>query len=473
MSRYGELVNDYMSSERRNIKPLPDNISVLWKDIKETQVIRLRGLTHPERMESVYLVTAEESSTRDRTPRSGRGRGGRFKPSSHGYSATLPATFEHASPAADITSWTCGAKGHRSNVCTRKPNVKPIHYTETITVPLFLSTLNTFRPDDDSTYPDTWARPARKSATEAPMTSMLLLDTQSSIHLICNPALLTDIRLSSSPISVQGITRNQIYVPDEGIMYQIEVKAYYSPHTAGNILSYSQLNNTRDCTYDKSADTFTATPRLMGPTHQFVNINCHYSLDIQHVTSTFVASVSSMSYSKKQIDMTRQAYKFIMRMGYISYKSAAEMIQRSSISGIGFTRADLVTAQEISGTPAAYQLGHGTNHSILTSVQEPIRQTKLALKNFKLVFSILGCQMVAIVCDSVICESSQYSHLETEDSRCSTTMMGGKREQEHHAALPRPVLFRKWSPDSKYTVTTGRLTDPKMQNALKRFVSCT
>lgn len=48
--------------------------------------------------------------------------------------------------------------------------------------------------------------------------------------------------------------------------------------------------------------------------------------------------------------------------------------------------------------------------------------------------------MVAIVCDSIICELTRYSSLET--------------------------------PDSKYTVTTGRFTDPEMQNALKKFVSC-
>ena len=47
-------------------------------------------------------------------------------------------------------------------------------------------------------------------------------------------------------------------------------------------------------------------------------------------------------------------------MGFISYKAAAEVIQRGSITDLGFTRADLVNAQDIYGTPAAYQLGHGT-----------------------------------------------------------------------------------------------------------------
>ena len=47
-------------------------------------------------------------------------------------------------------------------------------------------------------------------------------------------------------------------------------------------------------------------------------------------------------------------------MGFISYKAAAEVLQRGSITDLGFTRADLVNAQDIYGTPAAYQLGQGT-----------------------------------------------------------------------------------------------------------------
>lgn len=44
-------------------------------------------------------------------------------------------------------------------------------------------------------------------------------------------------------------------------------------------------------------------------------------------------------------------------MGYVSYKSAAEMIQGGP-GGLdaGFTSADLVNAQDIYGTPAAYDI---------------------------------------------------------------------------------------------------------------------
>ena len=53
----------------------------------------------------------------------------------------------------------------------------------------------------------------------------------------------------------------------------------------------------------------------------------------------------------------------MQRMGYISYKAAAEIVQRGSMKEIGFTRSDFVNAQDIYGTPAANQLGQGTQHA--------------------------------------------------------------------------------------------------------------
>jgi hypothetical protein len=78
---------------------------------------------------------------------------------------------------------------------------------------------------------------------------------------------------------------------------------------------------------------------------------------------TTTVHVSAAKYSKRQLLAARKAYDFIIRMEFISYKAAAQVIQRGSITQLGFTRADLVNAQDIYGSPAAYQLGHGTQKS--------------------------------------------------------------------------------------------------------------
>jgi hypothetical protein len=55
----------------------------------------------------------------------------------------------------------------------------------------------------------------------------VFLDTQSAIHLVCNGVLLAGITQSTSPITVQGITKDKIRVTQEGFMSDVGVHAYY------------------------------------------------------------------------------------------------------------------------------------------------------------------------------------------------------------------------------------------------------
>jgi hypothetical protein len=75
------------------------------------------------------------------------------------------------------------------------------------------------------------------------------------------------------------------------------------------------------------------------------------------------SNIKASKYRKRQLQCARAAYDFIIKMGFIGFKAAAEVVQRGSITDLGFTRADLVNAQDIYGAPAAYQLGQGTQKS--------------------------------------------------------------------------------------------------------------
>ena len=118
---------------------------------------------------------------------------------------------------------------------------------------------------------------------------------------------------------------------------------------------------------------FTAVP-CNGPTLTFHCINGHYIMDLDTIHQAFVVSVSSKAaeYTKKQLTGARDAYEFMQRMGYISYKAAAEIIQRGSMAGISFARSDLVNAQQLYGIPAAYQLGQGTQRNSKCREDDPI-----------------------------------------------------------------------------------------------------
>lgn len=379
MTRYATLVRDYLDNERRGIAELPELPSTLWKEIKDTQVIRFRGTANPH-LHGVYLSRADDIP--DKNPgrgRGGRGRGGRGRGRGRGrnqYDSPPPAT-EPTKPS-DIVCWTCNKKGHRSTSCPTKgvTFAEPPNETN-----VFLTTVMNFTPDqDDDRHCDTIETDTLYNSVLLTSTNhksrrhIVLLDTQSAIHLVSDPHLLFDVQETAQPIIVQGITGDRVTVTSEGMIDKIGITAYHTTDVTANILSYHKLQETHTVTYHEREDTFVAVPFLIGPDLVFTCINGHYTLDMSDVLKVYVtaSNIKASKYSKRQLQCARAAYDFIIKMGFISYKAAAEVVQRGSITDLGFTRADLVNAQDIYGTPAAYQLGQGTQKSPRPAVDDPI-----------------------------------------------------------------------------------------------------
>ena len=161
------------------------------------------------------------------------------------------------------------------------------------------------------------------------------------------------------PIIVQGITGDRITVDSEGLIDKLGITAYYNTQVAANILSYHKLQESHTVKYHEQNDIFLTTPYLVRPDLIFTCINGHYTLDISDVLKVYMTAINTKvaKYSKRQLQSVLAAYEFIIKMGFISYKAAAEVVQRGSITNLILTRAGLVNAQDIYGTPAAYQLG--------------------------------------------------------------------------------------------------------------------
>lgn len=254
--------------------------------------------------------------------------------------------------------------GHRTSTCTvKKINFAATDDDELIYLAATVPDWRVSCPDNVCDY-DQHREIIFFSSVSGNQDTMLLLDTQASIHISRNPAITTDIQTTSTPVTIQGITGDRVRITEEGTIQDVGIKGHYSPNMAANIISYSKLKETHTIYYDESKDTFTTTSPT-SPTLTFVCISGHYVMDIHAVRQAYVASLSSKSerYSRKLLNVARDAYEFMQRMGYISYKAAAEIMQRGSMKVLGFVRTDLVNAQDIYGTPAAYQLEQGTQRA--------------------------------------------------------------------------------------------------------------
>jgi Zinc knuckle len=222
MSRYASLVRDYLDNERRGIAALPELPSTLWKEIKDTQVVRFRG-AGPAHLQAVYLSRVDDPENkgrgRGRGGRGGRGRGGRggrgrgpYAPTSTAEKGEVPDSIKRA----DITCWTCGKKGHRSNTCPTRQTQSQVHFADSEEAQIYLTSIQNFHPSNEESIPET-AEPAElvsnmattvllSKAKDLP-TNVVMLDTQSAVHLMSNEALMTDITPTSSPIVIQGISK--------------------------------------------------------------------------------------------------------------------------------------------------------------------------------------------------------------------------------------------------------------------------
>ena len=427
MSRYSALVTNYLDNERRGICPLPNTLPKLWKELKDAQIVRFRGAAHPSTLESVFVSAVDQptspAQSHRNTNNAGRGRGrGRTQYPSRPPS-TAPANQQASSqPSSDITCWSFGEKGHRSNAC---PKVKHVHFTDTSDVSVFLSTVEDFNPTIDDYIPEPTPALALdqiliSSASKLGPT-ILSLDTQASIHLISNAELLYSIGESTLCLRVQGITKDVTHVSLQGTLKHLHINAYHSPAAAANILSYSKLKETHTCTYDPATDSFTAQPIMYGPTLQITNVGGHYSLNIGVVTNIYLSTIESKQhgFSKRQVTQARKAYDFIHRLGFVSYKDASEVVQRSSLSDLGFTRENLVTAQYIYGAPAAYQLGHGTTATAVTNTQPLIPTDHAQPQDLEVDLFFLFSQVFFISISRSLRTKEQGLIQNTDDSNCS------------------------------------------------------
>jgi hypothetical protein len=257
MSRYASLVKDYMDNERRKIASLPELSTTLWKEIKETQIIRFRGVA-PSGIHSVYLTRADDVS--DTNPTDDPGRSTRDAVVAEVMVAEavevvvvaeageeVHQPLLHRSLLNQVKSYV-GVMANRATVPINPDKIeyrtKTVHFSDT---DVFYTSIQTFHPaEEDFTPLISTVDTVFLSSTSGLSDTIVRLDIQAAIHLISNPALLSDITESVRPIMVQGITRGKAQVFQHGTITTLSVQAYYSPQMAANILSCNLLHDTQN-----------------------------------------------------------------------------------------------------------------------------------------------------------------------------------------------------------------------------------
>ena len=152
----------------------------------------------------------------------GRGRSSHERKETVGKSSTAPPV-KFTTPTLDhIECWNCGIKGHRSSTCP----IKKVNFASTDDEIIYLAASvpdwRTSCPDDECDYIQ-HREGVYFSTVSGNQDTMLLLDTQASIHIFRNSAITTDVQTTPTPVTTQGITGDRVRVTEEGIIHDVGI----------------------------------------------------------------------------------------------------------------------------------------------------------------------------------------------------------------------------------------------------------
>jgi hypothetical protein len=207
----------------------------------------------------------------------------------------------------------------------------------------------------------------------------VVFDNGSTVHLIKNPKLLTNIGVSATPIVVNGVQTNAsgVRVNLEGRLGDIGT-VYYSKDASANILSMSCLvDSGAKVKYDPKANRFTVQPRRSATIYSFcrkkVNNNdskfyvCNMDTMVATVPTDhssdaeiLVATVAQnmVRYTKREVSAAQKSRELLARLGYPSVENAIAMLRDGT--GFDVTPYDFQVADAIWGPDIASLRGKTT-----------------------------------------------------------------------------------------------------------------
>ena len=245
------------------------------------------------------------------------------------------ATAAKTKRKSEVTCFACGLVGHYSHECPDRKGVAKV-----------LLTSKTDAVDEEASLPDEYVAKHEKVLFSR---YELLLDNQSSVNLVGNVDLITNLRRAEKSISMSGIQlgAEPVLVDTVGDFKEFG-PVYFSEMASANILSFaSQINAGADIDYDKSSDHFTLRPANSGNTYVFSRKNVEgsegrfYMCDLSSTMqpdeeSALVQTVADnlAGYTKREVEKAREAREMLARMSFPSVADAMDMANTGSNFGV-------------------------------------------------------------------------------------------------------------------------------------------
>ena len=212
---------------------------------------------------------------------------------------------------------------------------------------------------------------------------LALLDNQANIS-IAHPTLLRNVSKLKKPITVMGAGGPTLILKYEGELPGC-FKCYASADSRRNILCFADMEDQFDISYVRGKSFTVHMPRGDLVFHRKDKF---YVADISDWAKSPAKSVLLTSskererkYTRKQVELATLAYLFAEKTGATSLSEVIRLATSGNVSGVKFTKDDIIRAYDIWGHPVSYVKGAAVkqktsrDRDLIDNLTEPTLQS--------------------------------------------------------------------------------------------------
>jgi hypothetical protein len=266
-----------------------------------------------------------------------------------------------------VKCYSCQKLGHYASDCPEPSKVEG-------TTMLMLGNGN----DDDGVLVDDWKSDCHSTGefsfhigdTKYVNPHWILLDSQSTADILCNPNLLTNIRYAGKSINIHCNAGTSIAIQVGTLKNYGEV--WFNPNVIVNILSLARVKEKYPVRYDSDeVNQFV----VVQPHKQIVFQQSGSGLYYHDTTDRAVVMVNTVGnnregFTNRAYSKAKQARRAIGMLGYPSEKDFRNMVSSNMITNCPVTPTDIIAANKIFGPNVASIKGKTvriTQEPVLTS----------------------------------------------------------------------------------------------------------
>jgi len=195
------------------------------------------------------------------------------------------------------------------------------------------------------------------------MKNVILLDSQSTMDLFCNPALVTGVHEAPSKMTVRS-NGGQLIVDQQATVTGYNQKVWFSSKAITNIIALHNIIQQYKVTYDSTERMFVVhREKFNKPNMEFkMQANGLHVYEPRNESYTFISTVAGNKegFSQRQIKGAESARELYSTLGFPSMKDFKWVVQSNQILNCPVTVQDIDIAHKIWGKDIAALKGKTT-----------------------------------------------------------------------------------------------------------------